>query len=164
MGKNSHWQIEDKNNELMKIWKKRVTANLLLVLEFIGDHTLAEMSKPATGRWYTFYNHNTGFMETYQASAPGQYPTVKTGDLKKELKKKTNFKVEWSGYKVDAYIGVDNPDVAKYAIDVLDAGLRPWRNRALLECGPTIQQILGEKLLGEVSSELLKVAWKNRWT
>lgn len=163
MAKNkSSFNVDDGRNELMKIWKSRTDARVREVLYLLAQYTIDQMSKVPMGEWYTTTDKKGRTIE-WQASASGQYPAIRSGDLIKELEKEENMVVEWDGYNVKAYLTTKDPDVAEYAIDILDEGLRPWRNRAFLECGPKINQILSEKLLSEVTAEMLAVTFKRRY-
>lgn len=86
----------------------------------VKDHAISEMQKPKNGRTYRIPGTN----KTYQASAPGQYPAVRTGELINNISVATQVGVV-------GITGVVNVTVAHGAI--LEAGLRPWLSRAAMD-------------------------------
>lgn len=59
-------RFEQRGKQAAELWKQY----LIAVMEFT----------PKTGRWYTSQRKN-GVVYTWQASAPGEYPAVVTGEL-----------------------------------------------------------------------------------
>ncbi len=155
MGKNSSFKITWRNP--MEIWKERTEASMLEAMEHLQDYTANQMLGPKTGRWYT----KDGI--TWRASAPDEYPAVWKANLLREVSSRSNIKIWWQGMTVYGQVVVEDPTVTRYAIDILEAGLRPWKNRALIECGPAIENILGPKLVAGLNGEMSSARWKTRW-
>ena len=104
-------------------------------LEYVQEYLVEKMSQPGTGRTYRLPGGGT-----YVASAPGEYPVIKMGELINDIVVKT---VSGSNqYTTIFEIGTNQPqggilegmfkDGMKRK-DGLDAG-REWLTRALREC------------------------------
>ena len=69
------WSYVDLN--LSTVIQKEAAVRLNNCAEMLVGYIRERMSEPKTGRWYTI----PGTDEKYQASAPGEYPAVRTGTL-----------------------------------------------------------------------------------
>lgn len=99
---------------------RRLNTCAELVVGFIRE----KMSEPKSGRTYRI----PGTAETYQASSPGEYPAVRTGNLWLSLKAQ---KMTATKFAVGSEV-----EYAPY----LEAGLRPFLQRAARETMPLLQQ------------------------
>lgn len=97
------------------------------------NHIVKSMAGPRSGKWYTV----PGTSRRYQASAPGEYPAVRTGFLRADVK----FKVVRDNLGVYAFVGAD----VYYAGYV--ENMRPWLQRSFEEIQPQVEQIMAEPLI-----------------
>jgi len=155
MGKNAKFKMTWRNP--MEIWKERTEAHMVEAMEYLQDYTANHMLGPKTGNIYT----KDGI--TWQASAPGEYPAVWKANLLREVSDRSNIKTWWQGMTLYGQVVIEDPAVTRYALDILEAGMRPWKNRALIECSPAIENILGPKLVADINNESASARWKTRW-
>lgn len=165
------WNIDDGRNELMKVWKARTDAKLREAMAYVASYTAGKMKEQKHGEIYT----KDGI--TWQASAgigkpggpsaygatDGEYPAIFKENLIKEMTNPDNIRVYWKGKSATALVQVDQGFVREYALGVLEKGLRPWRNRAMMECAPKLEIILGEKLIMEVNEGISQTRQRTRW-
>lgn len=103
----------------------------LQVGHIIRNRVLLGMAGPKTGRWYRV----PGTKKLYRASAPGEYPAVRTDALRSSIK----VALRGSGGNVThVEVGTSVPYGAH-----LEKGLRPFLSKAALEEQARILQILG---------------------
>lgn len=122
---------------------KRIGENLL---EFFADR----LTGPRTGRWYTLppqahVNPLTGKRMMYQASAPGEYPAERLGDLVDTL----DYFVCRMGDNVVLTIGSPMYYAEKLEgfggfLDGYNSGSRPFLRRGILENLEEIKGLLGK--------------------
>lgn len=94
----------------------------------VVDHILKEMAKPKSGIEYTVPGTNV----KYTASAPGEYPAIRMGELRDNIEVTT----EVDALSVSGLINVKVPHGA-----ILEAGMRPFLSRAADEKADGVRAI-----------------------
>lgn len=121
----------------------KATKKVTMIGAEVTNHIKLEMRKPKSGRQYnipgtgsTDANGRTtpGTQKTYTASAPGEYPAIRTGQLRSGIR----FKVEQENDGVSVHMGTN----VDHGID-LELGLRPWLSKALEDLNSRVETILG---------------------
>lgn len=112
----------------------RINAACVDKLADVGKHMKEFFNEalqgPRTGRTYFIPELN----KYYVASAPGEYPTVKFGHLRKSM----TWKVVHGKFVQSLYIGTNVP----YAIE-LEMAMRPFLKRGIMENYTEIRSLLG---------------------
>jgi hypothetical protein len=140
--------------DIMAVWRQRTEAKMQEVLALVAKHTVDEMRTLKSGVWYPGLPN--------PSSAPDEYPAIQHGPLSEAISDPGNWLSSWSGYKITSRIGIEGTEAEGYG-NLLDAGMRPWRARAMEECEGEIQQILGEKLVKDLGEGIAEVRWRTRW-
>lgn len=113
----------------------------------VTNHIKQEMRKKKSGEEYpipgtgsTGANGRTepGSKKTYIASAPGEYPAIRTGQLRSEVK----FKVHNESDGVAVSMGTNVLQGIVLEGTEERPGIRPWLSKALEELDPRISQVL----------------------
>lgn len=109
---------------------KQAHQKAFLAGQRVRTHILEQMAKPKTGRWYIV----PGTRVKYQASAPGEYPAIRTGQLRSSIRVADIVGANF----VRVLVGTYTRHGAR-----LELGLRPWLRRAFYEMKGEIQKIMG---------------------
>lgn len=113
----------------------------------VTNHIKQEMRKKKSGEEYpipgtgsTGANGRTepGSQKTYIASSPGEYPAIRTG----QLRSGTQFRVTNENDGVSVSIGTDVLQGVILEGTEENPGIRPWLSKALEELEPRISQVL----------------------
>lgn len=99
------------------------------IAKLVRNHILKEMTKGHTGKRYRV----PGTKRHYTASAPGEYPAIATGQLRASIQ----MAVEITHNGIYAVVGSNVVHG-----EILEAGLRPWLERAFLEKENQIKRML----------------------
>lgn len=124
---------------IFKSYRKQVVAKMKGAAEkkatkaaiALRNHIVIEMASPKSGRQYQV----PGTSRTYTASAPGEYPAIRFGQLRSGIQMATHVSLQ-------GVFGIVGTNVAHGFY--LEDGLRPWLSRALDEKADEIKAILEE--------------------
>ena len=116
-----------KTVEEVRVRKAASSARNRIVRNLSGSRSGRVYSKPGGGK--------------YTASAPGEYPAVRLGDLKGHIR----WKIRKSAWITDAIVGTDQAHGAILEKKDIGAGGRPWLERSLKEEKSTTRAILGAR-------------------
>lgn len=158
-----NWVTNDDFGYIGNIFKERTKAKLTTALnqyvDYLLEHMLVERTEDATHHRYFSTKAKGG---TWVASAPGEYPAVRSGDLVEALADPNNWKVEWENQQTAiAFIKLPE-NISAYAMDILEAEMRPWANRALIETQTALEDTLGPKLTADIEESLLRIKPQRR--
>lgn len=121
--------------KIQKDIKRKLLFKMAAVKVDLRDY-LDEKLEGDAGRTGHIYPHPDG--GTYTASAPGEWPSEKTGDLRKSIRFKTIFNKD----EISLEVSADVP----YAEELEDYMDRPFLSRAVDERLDEIKQIMTKPL------------------
>lgn len=101
----------------------------------VTNHIKKRMRETKSGEEYKIPGSNG---KTYIASAPGEYPAIRTGQLRSGVK----FKVQNESDGVAVSMGTDVLQGIVLEGTEENPGIRPWLSKALEELEPRISQVL----------------------
>lgn len=130
--------VKNFTREAQKKIEEAAKKKALAIANVIRTRILVGMSGSRTGRQYRV----PGTRRFYTASAPGEYPAVRTGYLRRSIR----TAVRQDLYGVYAVVGT-SVVYGKWLEEKSPSdGGRPWLSRAYAEALPEIRRILGAKV------------------
>lgn len=137
----SNFKITFNAKKLQREIERQFERRLKSTGSFLVDYLKEKLDGPRTGRWYPLpigpriNPRDFTAARMYQASAVGEYPAKRLGDLKETLE--YHFVRELNG---DLCVYIGSP--MEYAVD-LEFDKRPFLNRAMLENLDEIKSMIG---------------------
>lgn len=117
--------------DVMKRVNKEAEKRALGSVNILRNNLIQDMAQPHTGREYKV----PGTGRTYTASAPGEYPAIRLGQLRAGIR--TAASISPSGI-----FGVIGTDVEHGLY--LEAGLRPWLGKEFEDSENELKDYLGK--------------------
>jgi len=109
--------------------------------DLLGEYLLEKMTEPKSGREYVLPDG-----DTYTASAPGEYPAIKTGKLSSSIRIISDLSAMKQG-RVKFWVGVDpSAHGVDYDVVLYEEMDRKWIPDALEELRPQFEMLFDQSI------------------
>lgn len=134
--------LKSYRREIVRKIRAGAKKKALKMVNAIRNEAITGMAGPKSGREYPV----PGTKRTYIASAPGEYPAIRTGQLRSQIK--LAIQTTLTGVYGAVGTNIKHGIILEGETEVDQAaGIRPWLSKAVRDAEPELKRILDEPFI-----------------